>query len=400
MGKKFVKLLKYPFTWLERRSAVPAYGGWVLLGLMLCFWLAAANTMAGWLYVLSGLGVALLLLAAVLPIQMLRGIELTRSPLYPIHAGESLTLTLQLWNRTKQTKGLLLVADQVPAALGERIQTAVEAIAPQMSYTWQYRLEPQHRGVYQWDAVTLRTGAPLGLFWSQRQRTVPGKALVYPRVLPLTRCPILDEVGASAQQLQQVPVAQAGQEGSTRSLRPYRIGDPMRLVHWRSSARYGELRIRELERFNGGHTVAIALDLSAFWHPDHFEQAVIAAASLYIYAEQRYGDALLWTALSGMLQGKQSILEALAAVQIDEQNLERRLPPEVPNQPVTWLTASPESIYHLPSGSRYISWTSLHSGEGQGLDQRTGVSGLVIHGDKPLQVQLQSQLYSKLNPSG
>jgi hypothetical protein len=36
-------------------------------------------------------------------------------------------------------------------------------------------------------------------------------------------------------------------EGITRALRPYRWGDPIRLVHWRTSARFGDLRIRELE---------------------------------------------------------------------------------------------------------------------------------------------------------
>jgi len=41
-------------------------------------------------------------------------------------------------------------------------------------------------------------------------------------------------------------------EGLTRSLRPYRLGDPTRLIHWRTSARYGELRVRELEVMTGG----------------------------------------------------------------------------------------------------------------------------------------------------
>jgi uncharacterized protein (DUF58 family) len=389
-----VKLLKKTLIWLEIHGAVPAYGGWVLLGLMLCFWLAAANTMAGWLYVLSGLGASLLLLSALLPMQMLRGIEFIRSPFYPVHAGDALSITLTLKNPTTQGKGLLLVQDQVPVALGELMQTAVEVIAPQSSYTWHYRLEPQHRGVYEWQTVTLRTGAPLGLFWSRRRHSVPARLLVYPRVLPLQRCPLLDEVGSSAQQiqLQQVPVSQQGQEGSTRSLRPYRMGDPMRLVHWRSSARYGELRIRELERFNGGHTFAIALDLTQPWHPDHFEQAVIAAASLYLYAVQHHGAALLWTSQTEMLQGKSLILEALAQVQ--PQTTDR-----LPTQPVIWLTANPDSIHRLPLGSRYVLWPQDQSiGLTQGGAQTLGATrspeslGLILNLDSPLQVQLQSAL--------
>jgi uncharacterized protein (DUF58 family) len=386
-----VKLLKKMLVWLETHGAIPAYGGWVLLGLTLCFWLAAANTMAGWLYVLSGLGASLLLLSALLPMQMLRGIEITRSPLYPIHAGEALTIALHLWNRTAQSKGLLLVQDQVPATLGEMTQTAVEAIAPQSCYALHYRLEPQHRGVYQWQTIVLRTGAPLGLFWSRRRHSAPAKVLVYPRVLPLPRCPLLDEIGPSARQiqLQQVPVSQQGQEGSTRSLRPYRTGDPMRLVHWRSSARYSELRIRELERFNGGHTFAIALDLTQTWHPDHFEQAVMAAASLYLYALQQNGGALFWTASTGILQSKPSILETLA--QIQPQAVD-----SLPNQPAIWLTANPDSISRLPLGSRYVLWPS---DQAVGVEQEVLPSfeslGIVVNLEEPLQVQLQSALRSR-----
>ncbi len=386
-----VKLLKKMLVWLELHIAVPAYGGWVLLGLTLCFWLAAANTMAGWLYVLSGLGASLLLVSALLPAQMLRGIEITRSPLYPIHAGESLTLTLQFWNRTAQGKGLLLVQDQVPATLGEMTQTAVEAIAPQTSFTWHYRLEPQHRGVYQWQSITLRTGAPLGLFWSRRLHAVPVKVLVYPRVLSLPRCPLLDEIGPSARQiqLQQVPISQQGQEGSTRSLRPYRTGDPMRLVHWRSSARYSELRIRELERFNGGHTFAIALDLTQPWHPDQFEQAVMAAASLYLYALQQNGAALLWTAPTGILNSKPAILETLAQVQPQAAG-------DLPTQPVIWLTANPDSISRLPLGSRYVLWPSGQSIEVEHGGLRSLESlGIVVNLDDPLQVQLQYALRNR-----
>jgi uncharacterized protein (DUF58 family) len=70
-----MKFAQTPLKWLEAHAAVPAYGGWVLMGLTFCFWLAATNY-DGWLYVLSGLGVALLLLSAIMPMQMLKGLEI------------------------------------------------------------------------------------------------------------------------------------------------------------------------------------------------------------------------------------------------------------------------------------------------------------------------------------
>lgn len=386
-----MKLFNKMLAWIESHGAVPAYGGWVLLGLMMCFWLAAANTMAGWLYVLSGLGVALLLLSALLPMQMLRGLTIERAAIYPIHAGELLLLTLTLRNPTEQHKGLLLMQDQVPAALGDATQTAVEAIGPQAEYIWHFRLMPQHRGIYEWKSVALRTGAPLGLFWSRRLRSAPGRAVVYPRILPLQRCPLMDEVGASRQQqLQQIPISQQGQEGATRSLRPYRAGDPRRLVHWRSSARYGELRVRELERFSSGYTLVIALDLTPNWSVDQFEQAVIAATSLLRYAERRYGTAYFWTAQMGLLQDRSVILETLAQIQPQSTGSYRL------TQPAIWLTATAQRIRALPSGSRYLLWSQASTEQEHSVSSRSEHFGIMMNSD-PLQVQLQRSVQAFAN---
>ncbi|MBD1941203.1 DUF58 domain-containing protein, partial [Coleofasciculus sp. FACHB-712] len=46
--------------WLETRWVTPAYAGWILGIIAVCFFGAATNTMAGWLYVISGLSFALL----------------------------------------------------------------------------------------------------------------------------------------------------------------------------------------------------------------------------------------------------------------------------------------------------------------------------------------------------
>ena len=378
--------VKRLLAWVEFHGSVPAYGGWVLIGLTLCFWLAAANTMAGWLYVLSGLGVALLLLSALLPAQMMTGIQVKRSVLYPIHAGESLFITLSLHNLTRQSKGLLLVRDRVPEALGSAVQTAIESVAAQSNQDWHYELTPEHRGVYTWETVELRTGAPLGLFWSCRLRSAPAQAMVYPRILSLQSCPIMDTMGAFERQLQvQQASSQQGQDGSTRSLRPYRSGDPMRLVHWRSSARYSELRVRELERFKGGNVIVIALDLNAVWTPAQFEQAVITAASLHHYAANRYGEVLVWTAQTGILNEKLSILEALT--QIQPQTITTPLPP----QPVIWLTANPNSLQSLLIGSRYILWMPESSTPQQTRSLEAAL-GIEMNSESPFQLQLQRSL--------
>lgn len=346
--------------------------------------------MAGWLYVMSGLILALLLIAAVTPPRSLRGLTLKRQPIQPVSAGDSLHLELTLTNQTNQPKALLQVQDHVPYVLGTPIKTAIEQIAAHQTYRWIYDQPTVRRGIYRWQTVQLRTAAPLGLFWCRRSQTAPAIAIVYPTVLPLTRCPLVDEMGQDvSQQLLSDRRSQTATEGLTRALRPYRWGDSIRLIHWRTSARYGELRVRELERFTSGQEFAVALDTAADWDPETFEQAVIAAASLYFYALRQGLQPWLWTASTGLIRGDRPILETLAGTQFGE------VAPSVslPKMSLTWLTQNGQSLNTLPAGSRWLLW-AIASGQSQGPSSQLtpGSPGLIVQPDQPLQPQLQSSL--------
>jgi uncharacterized protein (DUF58 family) len=381
--------------WLETHWVTPAYAGWVLLGLTLFFLLAAANTLAGWLYVLSGLGLALLAIAMLLPPRTLQGITIERQPFYPVNAGGTLRLGLTLKNTTNRDKSLLQIRDQIPLELGTFTEaaaasvlnqgtiTAIATIPASGTQTWNYSIETRQRGIYHWRSVHLRTAAPLGLFWCQRQHPVEAKAIVYPVVLNLAQCPLLDPIGPD--QRQQTHQLQTSHEGVTRSLRPYRCGDPMRLVHWRSSARHNTLRIRELEVFTGGQGLIIGLDSAADWHPDDFEQAVIAAASLYIYAE-RHMPIQLWTAGNGLCQGTQRVLETLAQVQPQAESQH-----SLPNVPMIWLSPNLDCRSQLPTRSRVVCW----SRSDRNIPQRPSLSDFVIQSNQPLQPQLENPVSQK-----
>ena len=92
--------------WLETRWVTPAYSGWVLGGLTLFFLGAATNSMAGWLYVISGVSLALLVIAAILPVRSLRGIRVVRASIQPVSAGEPLAIEVSLKNQTNQSKSI------------------------------------------------------------------------------------------------------------------------------------------------------------------------------------------------------------------------------------------------------------------------------------------------------
>jgi uncharacterized protein (DUF58 family) len=384
-----MKIIKRITTWLEICASTPAYGGWILVGIAICFFGAGINTMAGWLYVISGVSFALLGVAAVLPPRSLVGLVVKRYPIEPITAGDSLTVELEIINSKKQPVSLIQVTDVLPFVLGKPQQQAIETIPAQKSYRWIYYQPTVRRGVYRWHTVDLGSGAPLGLFWCRRQRDCAATAIVYPTVLPLTNCPLIDEIGQE-DSLKGDPCGkplQTANEGLVRSLRPYRIGDPMRLIHWRTSARYGELRLRELEMMTAGQDTIIALDSAANWEEDNFEQAVIAAASLYFYAQRQKMQVQLWTASTGSIKGHRVVLETLAKTNAGEDAIN-----ECPkSNPVIWLTQNPLTLSSLSRGSRWVLWQNLTATPEKVVVNRNNL-GIVLQADQPLQLQLQKPL--------
>jgi len=367
--------------WLETRASRPAYGGVVLLLIAISFFGAATNTMVGWLYALSGLIFALLGVAAVLPPRALKSIKVRRAPIYPVSAGDQLTLELILENPTRQPKTLLQVIDRLPKGLGNSSESAIEMIPANDSYHWVYRTFAAQRGIYHWSQVELRTATPLGLFWSCRRHKVNAKAIVYPFVLSLRQCWLLDTLGEQdSDQFPEDKRFQAATVGLTRGLRPYRRGDSPRLIHWRSSARYGELRVRELEQSVAGQDVVIGLNSAIDWEEAVFEDAVTAAASLYFYARRSHLNVKLWTARSGLIQSQPEVLGILASVQFSE--TKQQAPPSLP---LVWLTCDARDIHTLPWGSR---WLLFAPEEGQSLSSRN-VSGLIVDASASLQQQLQ-----------
>ncbi|MEO0409307.1 MAG: DUF58 domain-containing protein [Cyanobacteria bacterium P01_A01_bin.135] len=301
---------------LEAAGLNPDYSGWLSLGLAGFFFAAATNTLAGWLYLISGILMALLVISTLLTKQSLSGLQVKRSPLPPVHVGDKVYVAVTLLNAHPQPKRLLQAIDHPPDALQTPQTpptTAIAQVAGQGQYHWTYEAMARRRGVYRWEAVSLRTASPLGLLWRCQTAKAPSRLIIYPQVLPLSHCSLLNGLAGLGQQSSPGQALTPATTGILRSLRPYRWGDPMRLVHWRSSARYGELRSRELEDPLGHRQITVALDESD-WDPEYFEQAIIAAASLLRYGQTQQLNVQLWTASTGLLDQPTRVMEALARI--------------------------------------------------------------------------------------
>lgn len=377
-------LLRVVNDWLESHWATPAYSGWILLAISLCFFGAATNTMAGWLYVLSGILFSLLGLNIFVARQTLNKLLIKRSPIEPVSAGDELTIELIINNPTKTAKTLLQIIDQLPSVLSPPVTTSIETIPPQETIKWIYYAHSNRRGIYHWHDLDIKTAAPLGLFSCRRQRQLETKAIVYPQVLPLKVCPLIDNLGAEeTRQQQSERLYQSATEGVTKGLRQYRFGDPIRLIHWRSSAKFDNLQVRELETITGGEEVIIALDNSSDWQDEYFEQAVIAAASMYFYASRQQLNVNLWTAETGIVHGSKVVLETLAEVEFGTGIKNNNLP----SSPLIWLSSNNQAFDDLPKGSRWF----LFAGEATQVTNAS-LSGIVYSEKESLESQLQKPL--------
>ena len=360
---KKISLIKRFFRWLESRFATPEFIGGMYTALTLFFFMAATNTLSGWLYVISGVSFALLIVGAVMPKRLLAEIAVVRSPIDPVSVGDDIWIDLTIQNTGRTEKRLLEVRDILPENLSNILEqeVVVELIASLQQYHWTYEAKTTKRGVFEFRSTQIATSSPLGLFRSRRACPSGQKAIVYPTVLPLERCPLVDQLGrdSSPRQYSDEHNYSNATEGLTKTLRPYRWGDPTRLIHWRTSAKFGELRVRELEVTIGGQEVAIALDTSTGWEPEAFEEAVVAAASLYFYAQKSKLSVRLWTIDTGVVKSDRAVLETLAAANISKTAITQTdILKDLPDLPVVWLSHRSDRIGYLPIGSRWILWAT------------------------------------------
>jgi uncharacterized protein (DUF58 family) len=107
-----------------------------------------------------------------------------------------------------------------------------------------YRVTFLMRGYYQLGPSLLETGDVFGLHRRFRVATEPLFVLVLPKVLPLEGYNL-----ASRRPIGEIRIAHRLFEDPTRlaGIRPYQQGDPLNRIHWRATARTGELHSRLYE---------------------------------------------------------------------------------------------------------------------------------------------------------
>lgn len=241
---------------------------------------AGSTAQAGWLFVLSA-GVLGLVAASLLWRRNLSGAVIERNAPRRICAGDPVAVGLVITNGGKRSLPLMRVEDRF-SAFEPTVVAAERLRAGERSHIELVKTGFR-RGVFTSGEVALTSGAPFGFTRSKRAITVPGHTTVVPHWVGLASFPILEPSSFPADVLHERARTGAGQE--YLGIREYRPGDPQRAVHWRSTARAGQLVVREFEEEVQSRVTLILAGKDVGSPPDSaYEMLVSAAASIGIYA--------------------------------------------------------------------------------------------------------------------
>lgn len=201
-----------------------------------------------------------------------------------IAAGQQATVHLRLENAGRMPTGLLLLEDQVPYALRSRPRFVLDRMSAHWRGDLSYPVSSRRRGRFLIGPLNLRVTDPFGFVDLNRSFQTQDALLVTPTVHSLAGARLGGEWASSGESRPRAAAA-AGEEDVT--VREYRHGDDLRRVHWRSSARRGELMVRREEQ-PWQSRATILLDTRTAAHRGHgadssFEWAVSAAASVGVH---------------------------------------------------------------------------------------------------------------------
>ncbi len=205
-----------------------------------------------------------------------------------VAAGQPAQVRLTITNEGRTPSGALLLEDQVPYVLGSRPRFVLSGIAQGWRREIAYQVRSDVRGQFQIGPMSVRVSDPFGLVELGRafRTTVP--LTVTPRTVPLPNIPLGGGWTGSGDNR---PRAFATGSAEDVTVREYRRGDELRRVHWRSSARTGQLMVRREEQ-PWQSRATVFLDNRADSHRGHgiassLEAAVSTAASVAVHLSHR-----------------------------------------------------------------------------------------------------------------
>ncbi len=158
------------------------------------------------------------------------------------HVGDDLRTTYSISNASGLPKPWLEVYN--PTDLPVPMPGRAIGLRSWAQRSWIAVVPLTRRGTYRIEPMVVQTGDPFGFFEAAATVGRPTVVTVFPRVLalPRWRLPSANLEGNHStpeRALQTTPLA--------TTVRPYAPGDSFNRIHWRSTARFGEIQVKEFD---------------------------------------------------------------------------------------------------------------------------------------------------------
>jgi uncharacterized protein (DUF58 family) len=230
-------------------------------------------------------------------------------------AGETVIVHLTISNRSLLPTGSLMLEDQLPGQLRGSARFVLDGLLSRESRTVSYRMPRLPRGRYLAGPLNIRLTDPFHLVDVRRSFNATSEIIVAPIVEtlrgaePPRSLDVGDDAGSHS------IGARGADDASTRE---YRMGDDLRKIHWRSSARTGALMVRQEERpWQGQMTVLLDTRRSA-----HVEGPAAQAST----DDERIRSSLEWAISAAATITTHGIVSGREVTLIPDPGLPTRLP--------------------------------------------------------------------------
>lgn len=218
------------------------------------------------LVVLAGVMASLLLLQWRIGLQTLTGLHFRRQVPNSTVCGQAVDIVVGIGNSRRWMSSWLLTVEEsivrtapYPELNPQKGLALLDDVPPLRARHATYQLDFSQRGVYEIGPTVVSSRYPLNLGHASRLFLDRSQIIVHPR---------LGTLSSRHQELLRIErqglsraVARAGvHEGEFYGLRQWNNGDSQRWIHWRTSARLGEISVRQFEQQQRMQVVLI-LDL-------------------------------------------------------------------------------------------------------------------------------------------
>jgi uncharacterized protein (DUF58 family) len=274
------------------------------------------------LFLVGAGGVALVVAALVRVATVRLRVEVTRELQPPrVHAGTPSRVELRVHNRSGFRTPVLTLRD--PVGRGRTARVVLAPLAKDETVRAAYRLPTERRGLLKVGPMQVEISDPFGLASITSEGAEMNELTVWPAVddvLPLPHTTGDDPLAGADH-----PNSLSAQGDDFYALRPYVLGDDLRRVHWKSTARSDELLVRQDEMPWQGRATVVLDSRRGSHSEESFERAVSAAASVILAcARRRFLVRLVTTAGDGTQFGAggahvENILERLSTIELTEE---------------------------------------------------------------------------------